>query len=98
MSEEKDVALSDELDMTGDLIIQVLTYLVYLYNKMSAMVLGVNADDDSVYCVPRYDYVELMDSLHNLIEGISSSCGIELIENTATDTNIEDVEVVKDGE
>ncbi len=92
-------------DGWSNFAVQILEYLVSLYNGIGGSIVGTNADLPDLYMLPKENVEELLDSLKNVSQSMADEMGLEITweenntESTNNDLNSDgavDVELLKE--
>lgn len=108
MSKDKEEIVEqveDAQEGWSNFAVQILEYLVSLYNAIGGSIVGTNADLPDLYMLPKEHVEELLGSLKDVSQSLADEMGLEITweegntENTNKDLNSDgavDVELLEE--
>ena len=104
MSKDKEVIeeqVEDAQESWSNFAVQILEYLVTLYNGIGGSIVGTNADLPDLYMLPKEHVEELLDSLKSVSQSMADEMGLEITweENNTENTSVDgavDVELLEE--
>ena len=104
MSKDKEEVVEqveDAQESWTNFAVQILEYLVSLYNGIGGSIVGTNADLPDLYMLPKEHVDELLESLKSVSQSMADEMGLEITweekntENTNSDGAV-DVELLEE--